>query len=163
MVGLEVGDDADLLEHEIETGARVAVDAAKTGAGYIKTEAEKSDVGKKAVKVVEDVASTAGDAALTAVVAAGIVCSLLVIANVSALAVDAGKKTGGIVVDTADKAADIVSNAAGDVGTNAKRVAKVVGFGASFSTTLDSGLRSAKKASLKGCVNSASGTPAATD
>jgi len=54
------------LKDKIETGARVAVDAAKTGADYIKTEAEKSDVGKKAVKVVEDVALTAGDAAKTA-------------------------------------------------------------------------------------------------
>jgi hypothetical protein len=125
------------LKDKIETGARVAVDAAKTGADYIKTEAEKSDVGKKAVKVVEDVASTAGDAAKTAWNASE---------PVRDAAVDAGKKTGGIVVDSADKAADFVSGAAGDVGTNAKRVVKVVGFGTSLSTTLDSGLRSAKKA-----------------
>jgi len=125
------------LKDKIETGARVAVDAAKTGADYIKTEAEKSDVGKKAVKVVEDVASTAGDAAKTAWNASE---------PVRDAAVDAGKKTGGIVVDSADKAADFVSGAAGDVGTNAKRVVKVVGFGTGLSTTLDSGLRSAKKA-----------------
>ena len=125
------------LKDKIETGARAAVDAAKTGADYIKAEAEKSDVGKKAVKVVEDVASTAGDAAKTAWNASE---------PVRDAAVDAGKKTGGIVVDSADKAADFVSGAAGDVGTNAKRVVKVVGFGTSLSTTLDSGLKSAKKA-----------------
>ncbi len=125
------------IKDKIETGARVAVDAAKTGADYIKTEAEKSDVGKKAVKVVEDAASTAGDAAKTAWNASE---------PVRDAAVDAGKKTGDIVVDTTEKAADFVSGAAGDVGTNAKRVVKVVGFGTSLSTTLDSGLRSAKKA-----------------
>jgi hypothetical protein len=125
------------LKGKIESGARVAVDAAKTGADYIKTEAEKSDVGKKAVKVVEDAASTAGSAAKTA---------WNVSEPVRDLAVDAGKRTGGIVADTADKAADFVGGAAGDVGTNAKRVARVVGFGSSLSSTLDSGLRSAKKA-----------------
>lgn len=125
------------LKDKIEGGAKVVYDTAKTGAGYIKTEAEKTDVGKKAVKVVEDVASTAGDAAKTA---------WSVSEPVRDAAVDAGKKTGGVVVDTADKAADFVSGAAGDVGTNAKRVVKVVGFGSSLSTTLDSGLKSAKKA-----------------
>jgi len=125
------------LKGKIETGARAAVDAAKTGADYIKTEAEKSEVGKKAVKVVEDAADTAGSAAKSA---------WNVSEPIRDAAVDAGKKTGGVVVDTADKAADFVSGAAGDVGTNAKRVARVVGVGSSLSSTLDSGLRSAKKA-----------------
>lgn len=125
------------LKEKIEGGAKVVVDAAKTGADYVKTEAEKTDLGKKAVKVVEDAASTAGDAAKTA---------WDVSEPVRDAAVDAGKKTGGVVVDTAEKATDFVSGAAGDVGTNAKRVVKVVGFGASMTSTLDSGLRSAKKA-----------------
>jgi hypothetical protein len=125
------------LKDKIEGGARVVVDAAKTGAEYIKTEAEKTDVGKKAVKVVEDAASTAGDAAKSAWNASE---------PVRDAAVDAGKKTGGVVVDTAERASDFVSGAAGDVGTNAKRVVKVVGFGSSVTSTLDSGLRSAKKA-----------------
>jgi hypothetical protein len=86
---------------------------------------------------VEDAGSAAGSAAKSA---------WNVSEPVRDLAVDAGKKTGGIVVDTADKAADFVSGAAGDVGTNAKRVARVVGFGSSLSSTLDAGLRSAQKA-----------------
>jgi hypothetical protein len=125
------------LKDKIEGGARVVVDAAKTGAEYVKTEAEKSDVGKKAVKVVEDAASTAGDAARTAWNASE---------PVRDVAVDAGKKTGGVVVDTAEKAGDFFVDASDTVGTNAKRVAKVVGFGSSLSTTLDAGLKSAKKA-----------------
>ena len=51
-----------------------------------------------------------------------------------------------MVVDTAGKAGDIIADATDTVGTNAKRVAKVVGFGAGLSTTLDAGLRSAQKA-----------------
>ncbi|MBK8303078.1 MAG: hypothetical protein IPK98_06655 [Chloracidobacterium sp.] len=51
-----------------------------------------------------------------------------------------------MVVDTAEKAGDFFVDASDTVGTNAKRVAKVVGFGSSLSTTLDAGLKSAKKA-----------------
>ena len=125
------------LKDKIESGAKVVVDTAKTGASYVKTEAEKSDLGRRAVKVVEDAGTIAGDAAKTAWTASE---------PVRDSAVDLGQKAGGVVVDTAGKAVDIASDAADGVGTNAKRVAKVVGFGASLSTTLDAGLRSAKKA-----------------
>ena len=54
------------LKDKIEQGARVVADTAQKGAEYIKTEAEKSDVGKQAVKVAEDVITTANDAAKTA-------------------------------------------------------------------------------------------------
>jgi hypothetical protein len=125
------------LKDKIESGAKVVVDTAKTGADYIKTEAEKSDVGRRAVKVVEDAANVAGDAAKTAWNASE---------PARDTAVDLGQKAGGVVVDTAEKAGDTIRDAAGDVGTNAKRVARVVGFGTSLSTTLDAGLRSARKA-----------------
>ena len=125
------------LKDKIESGAKVVVDTAKTGAGYVKAEAEKSDFGRRAVKVVEDAGTVAGDAAKTAWNASE---------PARDTAVDLGQKAGGVVVDTAGKAVDIASDAAGGVGTNAKRVARVVGFGSSLSTTLDAGLKSAKKA-----------------
>jgi len=125
------------LKDKIESGAKVVVDTAKTGAGYVKTEAEKSDLGRRAVKVVEDAGTIAGDAAKTAWNASE---------PARDTAVDLGQKAGGVVVDTAEKAVDLASDAAGGVGTNAKRVARVVGFGSSLSTALDSGLKSAKKA-----------------
>jgi hypothetical protein len=125
------------LKDKIESGARVVVDTAKTGAGYVKTEAEKSDIGRRAVKVVEDAGTIAGDAAKTAWNASE---------PARDTAVDLGQKAGGVVVDTAEKAGDTIRDAAGDVGTNAKRIAKVVGFGSSLSTTLDAGIKSAKKA-----------------
>ena len=130
--------DAQLgLKEKIEGGAKVVADAAKTGADFIKTEAEKTDLGKRAVKVTEDVidsASGVGRAAWN------------VSEPVRDAATDVGVKAGGVVVDTAEKASDFVGDAADTVGTNAKRVAKVVGFGASVSTTLEAGLKSAKKA-----------------
>jgi hypothetical protein len=125
------------LKDKIESGARVVVDTAKTGADYIKTEAERSDVGRRAVKVVEDAAGVAGDAAKTAWNASE---------PVRDTAVDLGQKAGGVVADTAEKAGDTIRDAAGGVGTNAKRVVRVVGFGSSLTSTLDAGLRSAKKA-----------------
>lgn len=125
------------LKDKIEGGAKVVVDAAKSGASYVKTEAEKSDLGKRAVKVAEDAIDTASGAAKTA---------WNVSEPVRDVAADAGAKAGGVVVDTAEKAGDMFVDATDTVGTNAKRVAKVVGFGSSLSTTLDSGIKSAKKA-----------------
>lgn len=130
--------DAQLgLKEKIEGGAKVMVDAAKTGADYIKNEAEKTDLGKRAVKATEDAIDTASGAAKTAWNVSG---------PVRDVAVDAGAKAGGVVVDTAERAGEFFDDARGTVGTNVKRVAKVVGFGSSLSTTLDAGLRSAKKA-----------------
>lgn len=131
--------DAQLgLKDKIEGGARVVVETAKTGADRLKTEAAKTDVGKRAVQVAEDVVTTATGTAKTAW-------------NVSEplrdAAVDAGTKVGGAVVDVAGKAGDVVEDAVDSVGTNAKRVSKVVGFGAGLSSTLESALNTAKKAS----------------
>src|SRR4051794_31346601 len=104
------------LKDKIEEGARVVLDTAQKGAGYIKTEAEKSDVGKQAVKVAGDVITTANEAAKSAW-------------NVSEpmrdVAADAGAKAGGVVVDVAGKAGEIIDDAAQSIGTNAKRVSKV--------------------------------------
>ena len=124
------------LKGKIEGAANVVVDTARTGAEYIKNEAEKSDLGKQAVKVTEDVINTAGDAAKTA---------WNVSEPVRDVAVDAGSKAGGVVVDVAGKAGEMFDDASDAVGINAKRVAKVVGFGAGLTSTLDSALRSIKK------------------
>lgn len=126
------------LKEKIGGGAKTVVDAARTGADYIKSEAEKTHVGKKAVKVAEDVIGTAHDAARTA---------WNVSEPVRDVAGDAGAKAGGVVVDAAGKASDFFDDAVDTVGTNAKRVSRVVGFGSSMSTTLDSARKSFQKAS----------------
>ena len=124
------------LKGKIEGAANVVVDTARTGAEYIKNEAEKSDLGKQAVKVTEGVINTATDTAKTA---------WTVSEPVRDVAVDAGSKAGGVVVDVAGKAGEMFDDASDAVGINAKRVAKVVGFGTGLTSTLDSALRSIKK------------------
>jgi len=125
------------LKDKIEQGARVVADTAQKGAEYIKTEAEKSDVGKQAVKVAEDVITTANDAAKTAWSASE---------PVRGAAADAGVKAGEAAIDVAAKAGEIIGDAAQTVGKGAKSVSKVVGFGAGLASTLDAAMASAKKA-----------------
>ena len=106
--------------------------------GILKTEAEKTEVGKQAVKVAEDV-HTLPRTKLQK--------PRGMRANRSAmLRPMPGTKAGDVVVDIAGKAGEIIDDAADIVGTNAKRVSQVVGFGSSLSTTIDAGIRSAKKA-----------------
>lgn len=125
------------LKEKIESGARVVADTAQKGASAVKTQAEKTDIGRKAVTIVEDVANTAGDAAKTAW-------------NVSEplrdAAVEAGTKAGEAVADIAGKASDTLGDTASSIGTNAKRVTKVVGFGASLTSTTNTILSALKNA-----------------
>ena len=125
------------IKDKIEGGAKAVVDVAKTGAGYVKTEAEKTELGKKAVDLTETAFDTATGAARSA---------WNVSEPVRDAAVDAGAKAGGAVVDVAERAGGIVEDTIGTVGTNAKRVTKVVGFGASLASTLDAAVSSVKKA-----------------
>ena len=126
------------LKEKIEGGARVVAETAHKGAERLKSEAEKTGVGKQAVKVAEGVINTAGNTAKTA---------WNVSEPVREQATDAGVRAGGAVVDAAAKAGDFFEDARDTVGTNAKRVSKVVGFGSSMSATVDSAIKSAKKAS----------------
>lgn len=130
--------DAQLgLKDKIEDSARAVYETAQRSAEKIKTEAEKSDVGKQAVKVAGSVINTAGDAAKTA---------WNVSEPVRDVAVEAGTKAGGVVVDAASKAGEFFEDAKETVGTNAKRVSKVVGFGSSLSNSIDAASKSLKKA-----------------
>ena len=136
------------LKDKIEGGARAVVETAQKGADIIKAEAEKTEVGKQAVKVAEDVIQTAGDTAKAA---------WTVSEPIRDVATDAGERAGSVVVDVAGKAGDVVFDAAGragemfddardTVGTNAKRVSSVVGFGAGLTSAVESGFRSFQKA-----------------
>ncbi len=136
------------LKDKIGEGARVVVETAQKGAVRIKAEAEKSEVGKQAVRVAEGVINTAGDTAKTA---------WNVSEPIRGAAADAGEVAGGVVIDAAGKAGDAVSGAASKAGemfddaretveTGAKRVSQAVGFGAGLSGALESGLRSFQKA-----------------
>lgn len=130
--------DAQLgLKDKIEGGARVVAETAQKGAEKIKSEAEKTGVGKQAVKVAEDIITTAGSTAKSA---------WNVSEPIRDAAGDAGSKAGGVVVDAAEKAGEMFDDARDTVGANARRVSKMVGFGASFTSTMDSARRSVQKA-----------------
>ncbi len=130
--------DAQLgLKEKIETGARVVAETAQKSAEFIKTEAEKSEIGKSAVKITEGVVNAATDTAKTA---------WNVSEPVRDVAVDAGSKAGEVAIDAAAKAGEFIDDAAQTVGTGAKHVSKIVGFGSSLASMLDSAITSAKKA-----------------
>lgn len=136
------------LKDKIGEGARVVVETAQKGAERLKTEAERSEVGKQAVKAAESVINTAGDTAKAAWKTSE---------PIREAATDAGEKAGGVVIEAAGKATEIAFDAAGKAGeiiddstesvkANAKRVANVVGFGSSLSGAFDSALKSFQKA-----------------
>src|SRR5258706_2518559 len=114
--------DAQLaLKDKIEGGAGIVVETAQKGAVYVKTEAEKTGVGKQAVKVAEDVIVTATDTAKTAWV---------VSEPVRDAASDAGTKAGGAVVDAAGKGGDFFGGTAQTGATPPKTRSKSVRVGA---------------------------------
>ncbi len=126
------------LKQKIEGGARAVAETARTGAEKIRSEAEKTDVGKKVVQAADDVVSTATGTAKAA---------WIVSEPIRTAAGDVGAKAGSVVVDAAEKAGEVIEDARETVDSSARRVSKMVGFGAGLSSTLDAALRSAKKAS----------------
>lgn len=130
--------DAQLgLKEKIEDGAKVMYDVARTGADRIKTEAERSDLGKRAVKAADDVIGTAGNAARSV---------WDVSEPVRDAAADVGKTAGGAVFDTAERAGEVIEDTVNSVGNNTKRVVKVVGLGSSIGSTFAAGTSAAQKA-----------------
>jgi hypothetical protein len=145
---LEEIDEQLGLKEKIGEGARAVVETAHKGADIIRAEAERTEVGKQAVKVAESVIETAGETAKAAWKTSG---------PIRDAAADAGEKAGGAVIEAAGKASEIAMDAAGKagdifddaretVGVNAKRVVNVVGFGSSLSGAVDAAIKSMKKA-----------------
>ncbi len=137
------------LKDKIEEGARVVVETAQKGAEKIKTEAERSGVGKQAVKVAEETIKTAESTAKKAWSASE---------PIRDAAEDAGGKAGGVVSAAGKAASEVIGVAAEKAGgvfddaretveTNAKRVSRAFSFGAGWTRTVDSALKSISKAS----------------
>jgi len=114
------------LKDKITEGARVVGETAQKGAKKIRSEAEKSDVGKQAVRAAEDTINTAGRAAKKAW--------------------EASEPLRDAAGDAGKKAADFASDAGKTVGKNAERVSKAFSFGASWTRTMDSAFRSLRSA-----------------
>ena len=126
------------LKDKLGEGAKAVVETAQKGAEKIKSEAEKSDVGKQAVKVAEEAIKTAGETAKTA---------WDVSEPLRGAAGEAGEKAGEAVKEAGKKAGEIIDDVAGTVGGAAKGVSRAFSFGAGWTRTMDSAVRSFQKAS----------------
>jgi ElaB/YqjD/DUF883 family membrane-anchored ribosome-binding protein len=153
------------LKEKIEEGAKVAKGAAKKsaetlkeGAQKIKTEAEKSGVGKQAVKAAEETIKTAEDAAKKAWEASEPIRSVAEdaggrAADVAAFsAVEAekiikevSKQANSVFNVAADKAGEVFEGAKDSFGTTANRVSRAFNFGASWTRTIDSAVKTVRK------------------
>jgi hypothetical protein len=125
------------LKEKIVESAKVVGETAQKGAQRIKSEAEKSEVGKQAVRAAEETLNTAGKAAKKAWEASE---------PLRDTAVEAGSKAGESVFQAGKKAVDIAADAGKTVGKNAERVGKAFSFGASWTRTIDSAVKSLRSA-----------------
>jgi ElaB/YqjD/DUF883 family membrane-anchored ribosome-binding protein len=130
------------LKDKIEEGARVVAETAQKGAERIKAEAEKTEVGKQAVKAAEKTVKTAGETAKKAWDASE---------PVREAAEDAAEKTtetaGDVLGVAAKKAGEFFDGAKETVSSSARTFSDVFNFGASWSRTFDSTVKSISKAS----------------
>jgi len=134
------------LKEKIEEGARAVVETAQKGAEKIKAEAEKTEVGKQAVKVAGETIRTAEETAKKAWDASEPIREAAE-ETAGDVASAAGKAASEVIGVAAEKAGDIFDDARGTVGTNAKRVSSFFNFGAGFTRTVDSAVKSLSKAS----------------
>lgn len=125
------------LKDKISEGARVVGETAQKSAQKIKDEAGKSEVGKHAVRAAEETLNTAGKAAKKAWDASE---------PIRDKAGEVGSKAGEAAYEAGKKAADFAAGAGKTVGKNAERVGKVFSFGASWTRTFDSAIKSLRSA-----------------
>lgn len=135
------------ITDKIEEGAKTVKDTAQKGVDRIKTEAEKSDVGRQAVRVAEGALDTAGDAAKKAWEVSEPIRDIAGDAGEKAAGVakDVGKKAGEVISDAGVKAGEVFDSAAGTVGSTAKSVGKAFNLGASWTRTVDSAMKTFQK------------------
>ncbi len=131
------------LKDKIGEGARVVVETAQKGAEKIKAEAERSEVGKQAVKVAEETIKTAEDTAKKAWNASEPLRDAAEDAGEKAgdVVKEAGKTAGEVLNVAGQKAGEIFDDAYEAVGKNARRVSKAFNFGASWTRTIDSAMK----------------------
>jgi len=126
------------LKEKLGESARAVIATAKTGAEKIRAEAEKSEVGKQAVKLTEETLKTAEEAAKKAWNASE---------PIRDAAEDAGEKAGETAKDLGIRAAEVFDDAWRTVGTNAQRAASVFNFGISWTRAFDSARKTLSKTS----------------
>jgi ElaB/YqjD/DUF883 family membrane-anchored ribosome-binding protein len=148
------------IKDKIEEGARAVVETAQKSAEKIKSEAERSEVGKQAVKAAEatikgaegaakkawnaseplrDAAEDAGERASDVAKEVG---------RTAGEVINAAGQTASEVLGTAGKkAGEVIDGAFSTAAKGAKTVGKAFSFGASWTRTIDSALSTVTRAS----------------
>ena len=152
----KLGEGAKVVKETAQKGAETF----KEGVSKIKTEAELSEVGKQAVKVAGDTVKTAGKTAKeawdaseplrnAAEEAGGKAADAAAGAAVEAEKAfkKAGKKAGEVFNAASEKAGDVFEDTRHSFESAAHRVSRAVGFGASWTRTFNSALKTARKTS----------------
>jgi ElaB/YqjD/DUF883 family membrane-anchored ribosome-binding protein len=152
------------LKDKLDEGAKIVRETAeslKEGAQKIKNEAEKSEVGKQATKVAEETFKSAGESAKKAWKASEPIlrnaaedASERAADVFSKTAVEAestvktvGKKAGEFFDVASQRANEVFTDARGSFETTANRVSKAFNFGASWTRTIDSAIKTVRKTS----------------
>ncbi len=127
------------LKEKIEEGARAVVETADK----IKTEAGKSEAGKQAVKAAGETIKSAGETAKKAWTASEPMREAAGDAGDKAgdAVKEAGKTAGEILNVAGKKAGEMFDDAYEAVGKNADRVSKAFSFGAGWTRTIDSAMK----------------------
>lgn len=135
------------LKEKLEEGAKLVIDTAQKGAEAlkdsvekIKSEAEKTEVGKKAVKVAETTYKTAEVAAKKVYEASEPLRDMAEEASEKAAEVvrEAGKKAGEAVNIAGEKAGEVINETRKTVNKTAETASKAFNIGASWTRTFDS-------------------------
>lgn len=146
------------IKDKIEEGAKVVIDTAKEGATKIKSEAEKTNVGKQAVKVAEDTYKTAEGAAKKVYEASAPVRDAAEDAGEKAADAfgktaveaekkirEAGKKAGEVFEYAGTKAGEVFEETRKTVNKTASTASKAFSFGAGWTRTFDSAYKTFQK------------------
>lgn len=134
---------AEALKETAQKGAETL----KEGAQKIKTEAEKTEVGKQAVKVAEGSFKTPGDTAKKVYEASEPLRDAAGDAGEKAgeVAREAGKKAGEVFSVAGDKASEFYEDVKDSASKTANRASKAFNFGAGWTRTIDSAIKTVQK------------------
>ncbi len=140
------------LKDKLAEGAKVAKETAETfkeGAKKIRTEAEKSEVGKRAVKMAGETVKTAEETAKKAWTASEPLRDAADEAGGRAEETfyAAGKSAGDIIKTVGQKAEGFFYEAQETFGATANRVSKAFNFGAGWTRTIDSTIKTIRQTS----------------
>jgi ElaB/YqjD/DUF883 family membrane-anchored ribosome-binding protein len=139
------------IKEKIEEGAKVVVETAQKSASKIKAEAEKSEVGKQAVRAAEDTAKKVYEASAPVREAAGDV-SEKAAETLGKTAVETektikevGKKAGEVIGFAGEKAGAVFEQTRKTAEKTAKTASKAFNLGASWTRTFDSAFKTFQK------------------